>query len=347
VRNKTRSKDKQPVANDALDFRNLVGYEGALKKLASLHVASRLPAALLIEGRKGIGKRLFAAAVSSLAFCRYGVACGQCDACQSVIYGFNEDILWLETDEPSIKIDDIKKLQEHLSIRSQSFSTGSSHDRVIESGMRIAVIIDADKMTDQAANRLLKTLEEPASRVMIILTSSRAKNILPTILSRVIKWRVMPPDLSSGTLLLQQLLAEAGHLVPDARKIGDVLLQSGGSPGLALQKLLAWDDEKEALIDAGLAKILSGNSARDVLEIAEKLGKDSKVSIADIVEKLELMLNGNYKKFLAAAGERTVNTRRIAERRRILNDVRRYAVRGKIVLNNQMILENLGLNPNS
>jgi DNA polymerase III delta prime subunit len=202
-------------------------------------------------------------------------------------------------------------------------------------------------MTDQAANRLLKTLEEPASRVMIILTSSRAKNILPTILSRVIKWRVMPPDLSSGTLLLQQLLAEAGHLVPDARKIGDVLLQSGGSPGLALQKLLAWDDEKEALIDAGLAKILSGNSARDVLEIAEKLGKDSKVSIADIVEKLELMLNGNYKKFLAAAGERTVNTRRIAERRRILNDVRRYAVRGKIVLNNQMILENLGLNPNS
>ena len=63
---------------------------------------------------------------------------------------------------------------------------------------RVAVVADADELSVQAANRLLKTLEEPPPRARILLSTSREGAMLPTVLSRCVRWRVAPPDPAAG-----------------------------------------------------------------------------------------------------------------------------------------------------
>ena len=96
-----------------------------------------------------------------------------CQKCQTIALGDNPDVLEIKTDKQSIGVDDIKFFKKEASMAAT------------QGKRRILIIDEAEKMTVQAANNLLKTIEEPEGNLMIILLADSAKQLLPTIQSRV------------------------------------------------------------------------------------------------------------------------------------------------------------------
>lgn len=143
----------------------------------------KLPHGLLASGMAGIGKREFVWRLVAWLLCgdkRTDGACGACDSCTWLMAGTHPDLMVLPqgalpTDETadisSIKIDDVRELQEYSHIKGQ--------------GVRLIVLDGAEMLTLGASNALLKTLEEPRAGVHLILISDNPARLLPTIKSRV------------------------------------------------------------------------------------------------------------------------------------------------------------------
>ena len=96
-----------------------------------------------------------------------------CQKCRTIALGDNPDVLEVETEKQSIGVDDIKFFKKEANM------TATQGKR------RILIIDEAEKMTNAASNNLLKTIEEPEGNLMIILLADSAKQLLPTIQSRV------------------------------------------------------------------------------------------------------------------------------------------------------------------
>ena len=213
----------------------------------------RLPHALLLAGQAGLGKREFAMQLARGLLCKQpqadGVACGACDACMllqvqqtadesnnrgsAVTHvGTHPDCLWLEPEaaDKAIKVDDVRELCAALSLTSQF------------GGYKIAIINMADNMNINAANSLLKTLEEPTGLSVLLLVSSRPARLPITVRSRCQRIAFHVPDAKQGRdWLAQQKVTQS-----------DLLLRlAHGSPLLALQ--LAQTDAlqpRQQLLDA-------------------------------------------------------------------------------------------------
>ncbi len=138
------------------------------RALSSQHVAH----AYLFSGPDGIGKRMIALAFARALLCENGTSCGGCSACIKVDHNNHPDIHLLNADDSSIKIDQIRALQQELSLRP------------LEGSYKICLIDGAEYFTIGAANALLKTLEEPQPGTLIILLTNRPEKLLPTIRSR-------------------------------------------------------------------------------------------------------------------------------------------------------------------
>lgn len=134
----------------------------------------RIAHAYLFVGSKGVGKGKLAIQFAKALLCQQGQAnpCGACHHCQRVDSGNHPDLHLVALDGASIKIDQIRQLQKALSFRAS------------ESARNVYIIEQADKMTVQAANSLLKFLEEPDQQVTAILLTDHVHQILPTVLSR-------------------------------------------------------------------------------------------------------------------------------------------------------------------
>ncbi|MDD2496782.1 MAG: hypothetical protein PHT78_04715 [Desulfitobacteriaceae bacterium] len=101
-----------------------------------------------------------------------GYACGECLACRKIRYGNHPDVVIVEPRGASLKIDQIREVQRAISFKH------------FEGRYKIVILLDANKMTLEAANSLLKVLEEPPSGTLFILIAENGDNILPTVLSR-------------------------------------------------------------------------------------------------------------------------------------------------------------------
>ena len=153
----------------------------------------RLPHALLIHGPRGVGKLGLAERISQLLLCEGRKRpCDTCDACHWFRGGNHPDfrrvepeVLWAEKPEkPSliIKVEQVRELADFLYI-------GSHRGR-----LRVALVHPAEEMNENAANALLKGLEEPPPSAIFILVSHRPAQLLPTIRSRCIAVPVpLPP----------------------------------------------------------------------------------------------------------------------------------------------------------
>ncbi|MFS0645373.1 DNA polymerase III subunit delta' [Siminovitchia sp. 179-K 8D1 HS] len=136
----------------------------------------RVAHAYLFEGEHGIGKREASMLLASSMFCEDNSndvnPCGHCNNCKRIESGNHPDVHIVEPDGASIKIDQIR------SLRGEFSKSG------MESNRKIYILIDAEKMTVQAANSLLKFLEEPHGQTMAILVTEQPQQLLPTIISR-------------------------------------------------------------------------------------------------------------------------------------------------------------------
>jgi len=157
-----------------------------VKLLKNIRINDRIAHAYLFTGAKGTGKRDVGLLFAKSLFCENPIngyePCEKCMNCKRINHQNHPDVHILEPDGNSIKKDQIKALQQEFAKKS------------VESTRKFYMIHHADKMTPNAANSLLKFLEEPSSHTTAILMTENIHQILPTILSRcqILKFTPLP-----------------------------------------------------------------------------------------------------------------------------------------------------------
>lgn len=165
-------------------FDAIVGHEKIKEHLMNAIKLNKVSHAYIINGEEGIGKKTIARVFAQALQCEEGGVepCGKCHSCIQAESGNQPDIIWVSHEKPaSIGVEDVR-LQVNSDILIKPYS--SRH--------KVYIIDEAQKMTVQAQNALLKTIEEPPSYGIIILLTTNADSLLPTILSRCVTLNLKP-----------------------------------------------------------------------------------------------------------------------------------------------------------
>lgn len=164
----------------------VIGHEWALDLLAQAIRSGRPSHAYLFTGPAQVGKTTLARAFSQALVCERGEGppCGACRTCQRVAEGRYPDVQLVKAEKNTIQIEQVRNLQTDAAIAP------------LEGRRKVFIIREIERATPPAANALLKTLEEPAPHVVLLLTSNHRDQVLPTILSRcqIMGLRPMPLD---------------------------------------------------------------------------------------------------------------------------------------------------------
>lgn len=235
-------------------FASVLGHERLKDLLSRTLREARLPPALLFAGPQGVGKRTLALAAARALLCERtdGDACESCASCRRALRGLHPDLLLVEPVTAAIKIEQIRDVVREVA------------GRPFEGRARAVVVDDADAMTEQAANALLKSLEEPPPTSHLFLVTAAPQALLPTIRSRCQTLRFGP--LPEG--LLEAHLQERLGLSAEEARLRAALSQ--GSLGVAL----AFESEAyRALRDEllGLLESLERWGPVERMEAAERL----------------------------------------------------------------------------
>lgn len=199
---------------------SVIGHEWAIQLLKQQEQAGRVAQALLISGPAHLGKRTLARFYAQYLNClAEPKPCGQCLACRKIRSGSHPDVRVLAETDKLLKIEQIRELQRELSLSAY------------EGRYRVALLGNFERATTSAANALLKTLEEPAEQVVLILTATDPKALLPTIVSRCQGLALRPLPLSQVVEALQT----QWQATPDQAEI--LARLSGGRLGWAVRAL--------------------------------------------------------------------------------------------------------------
>lgn len=203
-----------------MGFNSILGQERLKKNLKKALENHQLVHAYLLEGQTGLGKKRIAYQLAKGICCRAEGSrpCNQCISCKKLEHGNHPEIKWLK-EEGSIKIEAIRLLQRDLQLKPY------------EGTQKVYIICDADKMTPQAQNALLKTLEEPPEYATIILLTTNATSLLPTVVSRCQVMKLLPVAIEK---IQTYLVKEKGIEENEAKVVGAL---SNGVIGKALQLL--------------------------------------------------------------------------------------------------------------
>lgn len=165
-------------------FHDIIGHDMVkdhLQKAIEYHKVSH---AYILSGEEGMGRKTIARAFAMTLLCEKSdkEPCMQCHSCKQIMSGNHPDVIWVTHEKPaSIGVDDIR-VQINDTIMVKPYS----------SGYKIYMVDEAEKMTVQAQNALLKTIEEPPAYAVIILMTTNQEVFLPTILSRCIQLKLRP-----------------------------------------------------------------------------------------------------------------------------------------------------------
>lgn len=197
-------------------FSSLIGNERIKKLLQRAVAEDRIGQSLLMAGPRGVGKYQFAIALAQALNCeqvKQGVPCGSCLACLRVERGEHADVRTIlrESKDPSfkkepksqfVKIDQIRVMCEQAQFRPY------------EGRRRVFIIDDAEWLRHEAANSLLKTLEEPPSTSLVILVTSKPYVLLETVRSRCQMLNFAPLSASEieEHLLMKKMPADEARL---------------------------------------------------------------------------------------------------------------------------------------
>lgn len=258
----------------------------------------QLPHALLLRGVAGTGKNHFAVALAQKMLCDKPVAqaaCGRCKACLLIKAGSHPDLLLLEPEEEgkAIKVDQVRGMVDFVS-RTAQFT-----------GYRVVVISPAEAMNTNSSNALLKSLEEPGARTLLILVTHQMSGVLPTIRSRCQVMDFPVPPREQALPWLQSSLGEAGG---QAERLLNV---AGGAPVAALGFSQSdWIGERSTVAQQWLA-VLAGRA--DPVRTAELW---QKLPLPELVNWL-LAWQVDLMKLVAGASGHVVNQDLLADFTRV------------------------------
>lgn len=204
----------------------------------------------MIHGPMGVGKQPLANALAASLLCQHrdpasGMACGKCKSCQVLAHEAHPDFFRLapEEDKSEIVVDQVREL-----INQVVLTPALGQHRVV-------IVSPAEAMNKNAANALLKTLEEPPSGVWLILVCHRPRKLLPTIISRCQRIPIAPPDLEIGR---RWVVEQSGSEDPD--RVSLALALASGAPFQALEHLLNGHVEQALDVLTTLETIAQGGT---------------------------------------------------------------------------------------
>ncbi len=292
----------------------LVGHDALRARLGSTFERGTLPGSLLLHGRKGVGKQRLALWLAQALLCAGSpVPCGVCQGCRYTVELTHPDLYWYFP-VPRADISDSSP-EEAL-----AFMRGAMRDRASAGGLwgpssgseglfvemirslvraaasspamakrKIMILGDADRMiaqegSDQAANALLKLLEEPLPDTTLILTTSEPGALLPTIRSRVVSVRVAP--LAHAELrrwVAQEDVRRTVGSIDDG-----VLERASGAPGALLSGTV---HEAAASHAAQWLKALRGDASDRFVAVLSEKPAGARGGFSDALDALEGMLH--------------------------------------------------------
>lgn len=284
---------------------DLVGQRVALRLLSNALAYGRIANAYLFAGPAGAGKKWAALAFAKALNCQdvipgsgaFQDACGRCRHCRLMDARAHPDLTWVIKEGQSIKIEQLQRAREEAWV---SPSLGR---------FRIIVVPDAETMTAEAANCLLKTLEEPPASTVLLLTAPDPAAVMSTIVSRC---QVVPFRPASAADI-QAFLSARGY---GDEVAGRAAICSGGILRVALERAQAQvhqegaPDDEESLVDEvlALASPVGGESSLllrklRALACAEKIlqGYSGASEISDVLQRICLRLRT---RLAGAAGRR-------------------------------------------
>lgn len=202
---------------------DMIGHQWAVQLLKGHIEQDTIRHAYLITGPRAVGRRTlalrFTQALNCPASSGDGVPCLRCHTCQRIQDMEHPDLFPVESGEDSleIKVDQIRDLIHSLSLSAY------------EAPFRVALLLNFEEANPAASNALLKTLEEPPARVVLMLTAESADILLETIVSRCEEIQLRPVPLDT----IKEGLAQHDELPPSKAEL--LAHISGGRPGYALR----------------------------------------------------------------------------------------------------------------
>lgn len=314
-------------------FDDLIGNDSVKKILRRMLEKKRVPRSLLLVGAEGVGKKRFALELAKAFVClkpQNYEACAACAACrraenfafpkpddkdahQRVIFSEHADIGTVIPYKNSILVDAVRDLEREANFRP------------FEAQARFFLIDDADKLSsakENAANALLKTLEEPPPTAHIFLVSSRPDALLPTILSRcqIVRFAPVPADEIENYLLRKK------HFSPDDSRL--LAKISNGSVGRAVEtdagKFRETRDAMLKVLDGLLVRQDRAVLLRAAEEMTDAKNKDRYDRTLETLETLihdvwairlgrgEQIVNADIENQLRNFAERVADAKRLA-----------------------------------
>lgn len=256
-----------------MPFSQVIGQEKAKRFLKEVMAKNKIPHAYLFTGIPGIGKTTMARALTMALNCldsNGGVACGRCSSCRQIQGGNSPDFVLIESLEDSQYIK-IEQIRNDLN-RKLSFAPFGR--------FRVSVIYQAEKMTEEASNAFLKTLEEPPPMNILILHATEPLDLLPTIVSRCQKVPFQPLSYQNIT---EWLKSEKDM---DAETASVLAKISAGSLGRSLRMFEAGFLDKRGDWLLEIAKILNLAEA-EIIEFALQCSGEEKYPGIGVSEKGE------------------------------------------------------------
>lgn len=230
------------------------------EKLLSEIASGKLSHAYLIEGGEGCGKTYFARFAAAAVLCTGDKPpCGKCPSCVKALAGSHPDLFYFSPDKKaSMGVETVRDIKKSL------FFMPNDGDR------KVYIIDDAQKMTVQAQNALLKFIEEPPASVLFFIVADKKESLLPTVVSRTRIISLAPSDNADIRRFLMSESKKSG-----GEQIDEAINMAEGSPGKA-QKLLCRDFSRQRQLCLDFMPVLVSTSKSDAMAflLSMKLNRD-------------------------------------------------------------------------
>lgn len=230
------------------------------EKLLSEIASGKLSHAYLIEGGEGCGKTYFARFAAAAVLCTGDTPpCGKCPSCVKALAGSHPDLFYFSPDKKaSMGVETVRDIKKSL------FFMPNDGDR------KVYIIDDAQKMTVQAQNALLKFIEEPPASVLFFIVADKKESLLPTVVSRTRIISLAPSDNADIRRFLMSESKKSG-----GEQIDEAINMAEGSPGKAL-KLLCRDFSRQRQLCLDFMPVLVSTSKSDAMAflLSMKLNRD-------------------------------------------------------------------------
>lgn len=253
-------------------FTDIVGQEQLKEHLQNAIAMNKVSHAYIINGERNAGKEFIAKVFAMTLQCEKGETepCGECHSCKQAQGNNQPDIIYISHEKPNtIGVEDIRsQINNDIVIKPYS------------SPRKIYIINEGEKMTPQAQNALLKTLEEPPEYAVILILTTNVEALLPTVLSRCVVLNMKPvPDALVKKYLMEQLA------IPDY-KANICVAFARGNIGKA--KLLASSEEFEKVKEEAISLVKNINDM-EIHEIVKAIKKISEYKF-DVNDYLDILM---------------------------------------------------------